>query len=83
MCRHTEKSAQEFHTLITPLCNCQVCSFLFDSHDKCESIDLMISARLADWMAKYPYVAKNCKHCDLLRHYKYDNCQTLHDGGTH
>ena len=42
----------------------------------------MISVGPASWLAECPYVAKTF-NVAIFSHYKYDKCQSLHDGNTH
>ena len=48
------------------------CVLLFDSQEKCESVEQPCWADVRMW--------QTLKHCDFLQHCKYDECQTLLHG---
>ena len=56
----------------------KLAEMLFDSYEKCESI--MYNDQC--WVGRLPTSQKHEKHCNFLRHYRYDNCQSFHDGST-
>ena len=53
---------------------------LFDSYEKCLCNDQCYDWWTDNWLADCMW--QKLKRCDFLGHYKYDRCQTLHDGST-
>ena len=57
-------------------------NFKFLTRMKKMWVYVLVSVRLASWIAKCLHVAKALS-CDFFTCYKYGKCQTLHDGSTH